>query len=71
SSDLEYYKDYQTITQNSSGDITFESEDNYIHIYVSNESYLKSKTKPNNLENKYKININQSYYLGSLKVEEK
>lgn len=71
SSDLEYYKDYQTITQNSSGDITFESEDNYIHIYVSKESYLKSKTKPNNLQNRYKINTNQSYYLGSLKVEEK
>ena len=29
---LNYYSNYFTITQNSAGDITFECEDNYIHV---------------------------------------
>jgi beta-lactamase superfamily II metal-dependent hydrolase len=36
---LNYYDGYNTITQNSAGDITFECTDKLVHIYVSNESY--------------------------------
>ncbi len=37
--DLEYYQNYKTITQNSSGDITFHVENNNVHIYVFSDSY--------------------------------
>ncbi len=36
---LNYYRGYNTITQNSAGDITFECVGNKVHIYVSNEDY--------------------------------
>lgn len=39
SKDLEYYKDYNTITQNSSGDITFDCSTSKIDIYCSNKNY--------------------------------
>lgn len=35
SKDLNYYQGYNTITQNSAGDITFECIDNMVHVYVS------------------------------------
>lgn len=36
---LNYYNGYNTITQNSAGDITFECASKLVHIYVSNDSY--------------------------------
>ncbi len=36
---LNYYKSYNTITQNMSGSIAFECEGGCVHIYVSNENY--------------------------------
>lgn len=36
---LNYYRDYDTITQNSAGDITFEMDGSFVHIYVSSDSY--------------------------------
>jgi len=36
---LNYYSGYETITQNSAGDIIFECLTNKVHIYVSNEHY--------------------------------
>lgn len=39
SSDLAYYNDYNTITQNSSGDITFDCDGNRIRIFVKNNNY--------------------------------
>lgn len=36
---LNYYNKYNTITQNSAGDIIFECIDNKVHIYVGNENY--------------------------------
>ena len=36
---LDYYGDYNTITQNSAGMIGFECVKNKVHIYVSNERY--------------------------------
>ena len=51
SDDLNYYNDYNTITQNTAGDIVFECESSKVHIYVSNENYnvsfLKDERKPN------------------------
>jgi beta-lactamase superfamily II metal-dependent hydrolase len=34
---LHYYPDYDTITQNSAGDIVFECEEGTVHIFTSNE----------------------------------
>ena len=39
SKDLNYYSKYNTITQNSAGDIIFECENKKINIYVGNENY--------------------------------
>lgn len=39
SSDLAYYSGYNTITQNSSGDITFDCDGDRIRIYVENTNY--------------------------------
>lgn len=39
SKDLNYYSKYNTITQNTAKDITFECETGQIHIYVSNVEY--------------------------------
>lgn len=36
---LNYYSDYNTITQNSAGDITFDIHDNQVDIYVENSNY--------------------------------
>ncbi|RNI12998.1 MBL fold metallo-hydrolase [Methanohalophilus sp. RSK] len=36
---LNYHGDYNTITQNSAGDITFDCQQYKVHIYVSNEKY--------------------------------
>lgn len=58
---LHYYQEYNTITQNTGGDITFECEENWVHIYSSNENY-----SVNFLTNKYKSTFN--HYIGSLAV---
>lgn len=39
--DLCYYSGYNTITQNSSGDILFDVNENYIDIFVANQMYNK------------------------------
>ena len=62
SSNLNYYSGYNTITQNSAGDITFECEQNNVHIFVSNKNYSVSF-----LKNKYKAN-DYDYYIGTLEV---
>ncbi len=36
---LNYYSGYDSITQNSAGNIVFECDTNKVHIYVSNENY--------------------------------
>ena len=39
SKDLDYYSKYNTITQNTAGDIIFECENGKVNIYVGNENY--------------------------------
>ncbi len=39
SSTLNYYTGYNTITQNSAGDIVFECERGEVHVFVSNKNY--------------------------------
>lgn len=61
--DLDYYKGYLTITQNTAGDIQFELNNPYIDIYVSNPLYEKDGFL-NNYNHK---DISGMYYLGSIK----
>lgn len=63
SAHLNYYAGYNTITQNSAGDIIFDCDSNYIDIYVSNKSYSVTF-----LANRKLANNHGAYYLGSLKV---
>lgn len=61
SEDLNYYSNYNTITQNSAGDIIFECLENKVHIYVSNENY-----KVDFLSNEGADTFD--YYIGTLKL---
>jgi beta-lactamase superfamily II metal-dependent hydrolase len=61
SANLNYYQGYNTITQNSAGDITFVNDGKEIHIYVSNQNYTVDF-----LKNRYKSEYN--YYLGTLDI---
>lgn len=62
SEDLNYYKGYNTITQNSAGDIIFECVTNKVHIYVSNENY-----RADFLDNDHLSSFN--YYIGTLNLK--
>lgn len=59
---LDYYSTYNTITQNSAKDITFECTTNKVHVYVSSDTYsvkfLNDEKKSNTYGN----------YIGSLNV---
>lgn len=61
SNNLNYYNGYNTITQNSAGDIIFECVSNKVHIYVSNKNYSVGF-----LKNEYKTNFDN--YIGTLNV---
>lgn len=63
SENLNYYSNYNTITQNTAGDIVFDCENGEVDIYVSNDNY-----KVNFLEDKNKISSNHGYYLGPLEL---
>ena len=58
---LNYYPGYNTLTQNTAGDITFEIDGKNIHIYASKESY-----SVNFLKNKYKSSFD--FYIGTLET---
>lgn len=59
---LHYYTGYQTITQNSAGNITMDCQGNMVHFYVSNPKYIH-----NDLEQKGQSRFPN--YIGSLTVE--
>lgn len=60
SKDLEYYKGYNTITQNSAKDITFNCDSDGVHVYVSSDKYSVDF-----LNNQSKENSNYGNYIGS------
>jgi len=62
SGNLYYYPGYNTITQNSAGDITFECISGKTHIYVSNPNYSVNFLERENVANNY------GKYIGTLKV---
>lgn len=61
SNDLHYYDGYNTITQNSAGDITFECGDD-VDVYVSNEEYSVDFLHDCGNSDTY------GYYIGSLQL---
>lgn len=62
SEDLDYYSGYNTIKQNSSGDITFDCRGSYVHVYVEKSSYNWDISF---LEDSSETNADLGYYLGS------
>ena len=61
---INYLSEYNTITQNSAGDIVFDCQTNIVHIYVSSKNYSVDF-----LDNENKTNKNNATYIGSLKIE--
>lgn len=59
---INYYQGYNTITQNSAGDITFECVDDLVHLYVSKEGYSVDYLDNQWQSDKY------GHYIGTLKV---
>ena len=62
SADLDYYKGYNTITQNSAGEVTFLCEEGETHIYVSKQTYSVSFLEDEGKPNTY------GKYIGTLKA---
>ena len=62
SRNLNYYGGYNTVTQNSAGDITFECVEKLIHIFVSNSSYGVDFIR------KYTCRNTHGYYIGTLAI---
>lgn len=62
SKDLNYYEGYDTITQNSAGDIILECVSGKTHIYVSNKSYSVDFLDDEGMPDTY------GKYIGTLKV---
>ena len=60
---LNYYEGYNTITQNSAGDITFECLSNKVKIYVSNSNYSVDF-----LTTEKSYNPNFDNYIGTLNL---
>ena len=65
SSMLDYYKGYNTITQNSAKDITFKCETGKVHVYVSSSTYSVDFLN----DEGYK-NTSTEYYIGSFNTKE-
>lgn len=62
SEDLNYYNEYNTITQNTAGDIIFKCEFSKVHVYVSNKNYSVSYLENENKSNTY------GTYIGTLDI---
>lgn len=65
SSMLDYYKGYNTITQNTAKDITFKCETGKVHIYVSASGYSVDY-----LNDEKKTNTSLGNYIGSFDTKE-
>ena len=60
---INYLSNYNTITQNTAGDIILDCESGIVDIYVSNENYSVKF-----LENNKKANAYGATYIGTLNV---
>lgn len=60
---LNYYRGFDTIKQNSAGELLFECTTNAVHIYVENALYQESFLDDESLPNKDGL-----YYLGTLNL---
>lgn len=58
---LEYYQNFNTIKQNSAGDVTFDCDGSKIHIYCSSSSYSESF-----LDDEGMPDAHRGYYIGTL-----
>ena len=63
---LDYYKGYQTITQNSAKDIVFDCRTGKVHVYVSNPNYSVSYLPDEGLDDR-----ESEYYIGSFETHRK
>lgn len=63
---LDYYKGYNTITQNSAHNIVFECNTGKVHVFVSNINY-----SVNYLTNEGRANRVNEYYIGSFDTHNK
>ena len=63
SGNINYYQNWNTITQNSAGNIIFECTANKVHIYISNINYSVDF-----LNYERKADRADGYYLGTLQV---
>ena len=60
---LNYYQGYNTIKQNSAGDIMFDCVDKNVHIFVSNSDYGEDFLINQNIRNRH-----DGFYIGTLKL---
>lgn len=63
---LDYYSKYDTITQNTAGDILFETNGNYLDVFVSKSEYTKTDGM---MENDNHGKHDGMKYLGSVKED--
>jgi hypothetical protein len=63
---LNYYPEYNSITQNSADDITFDCDNLGIHVYVSNPTYSVDFLEDLESEYLYSHKIKLGTYIGSL-----
>lgn len=66
SDELDYYSGQNTITQNTAGDILFETNGDYLDIFVSELGYNKRDGMVNNWNHGNHLGM---YYLGSIKED--
>lgn len=62
--DLDYYKGQNTMTQNSAGDILFETNGDYLDIFIGNNNYTK---KDGMVTHEGHLNHESMKYIGSIK----
>lgn len=63
SEDLNYYSNYNVITQNSAGDITFDCNEKEIHVFSSNSDYSVDF-----LDSEIVESPDDDFYIGTLKI---
>ena len=60
---LEYYKDFDTIKQNSAGDVTFDCDGSKVHVYCSVNGYAEDF-----LDDEGLLDAHGGYYVGTLNL---